>query len=228
MTTNVIALDGDGVLFNYNKGVAHLYKEVFCKDVKVKLKGAYHAHNEYDLEADGDISQKFKDHFISLFDKRDMWSRLPAIEGAKEAIDIMISKGYEVVCLTSMPPKFEQHRLQNAKLHDMGISKVIAVDRKTAKEKGISNPKKEYLKRYEPYAFVDDLMKNFTDLSEIKENRSTNLVYLDNKYPDNPNESFSMDLVHEVVDSLLDFANALPVYKEVEDLNVESKKKIKA
>lgn len=214
MASNEIVLDGDGVLFDYNKGVANLYKEILCNEPKLKEKGSYHVTNEYDFSEVKLTAGSFEDHLMSLFNKRDLWARLPAVEGAKEAIDIMVKKGYDVVCLTSMPKEYEKQRLANARLHNMQVSKVVAVDRAVAKEKGINNPKLNYIETYEPYAFVDDLLKNFVDMEEVKSKNKTRLIYLDNKYPDNPNKSYDESMVHEKITSLMDFAKSLPVYKE--------------
>lgn len=219
--SNVIALDGDGVLFNYNLGVADLYKEVFCKEPKLKMKGAYHVTNEYELSSEEMTAGSFSDHLHSFFNKRGLWQRLPAMEGAKEAVDIMVEKGYEVICLTSMPPEYEKQRLANARLHNINISSVKAVDRAHAKAKGINNPKLDYIQNYEPYAFIDDLLKNFLDMEEIKAKNNTRLVLLDNNYPDNPNEKYDLNMVHEKINSLLEFAKSLPKFEE----NLEEYKK---
>lgn len=226
MKSNEITLDGDGVLFNYNLGVALLYKEVFCKDAKHILPGAYHVTNEYDLSSEKMTAGTFSEHMYTLFNKRKLWERLPAIEGAKEAIDIMVEKGYEVNCLTSMPVEYEKQRLNNAKLHGMKITKVKAVDRSYAKSKGISNPKLKYIQENEPYAFIDDLLKNFLDMEEVKKGGKTQLIWLDNSYVDNPNEKYDQNMVTRVITSLLEFAKALPVYEETEEIELQKPKKI--
>lgn len=224
MRSNEITIDGDGVLFDYNLGVALLYKEVLCKEAKRVRPGAYHVTTEYDLSSEKTTAGSFEEHLHSLFTKRNLWERLPAIEGAKEAIDIMIEKGYEVTCLTSMPTEFEKQRLANAHLHGMKVSSVKAVNRASAKALGIRNPKLHYIKTYEPYAFIDDLLKNFTDMEEIKEKGKTRLVWLDNEYVDDPNAEFDKNMVTETIKSLLAFAKSLPKFVEKEDNIRQSKK----
>lgn len=228
MASNIVVLGGSGVMFNYNLGVAQLYKEVLGKDAKQVMPGAFNVKNEYDLVSEKMTAGSFDEHLHSLFTKRKLWSRLPVIEGVKEAIDVIVAKGYEVVCLTSMPPVLKSQRMDNAKLHGLNISKVIAVDRSIAiaKAQGVNNPKLKYIADYEPYAFIDDMLKNFLDMEEIKKNGNTRMIWIDNSYTDDPNAEYDKNMVHEKINNLMEFANSLPQFKEEIELEVKSNKSV--
>ena len=205
-----IAIDGDGVLFDYNKAGLMLFEKMFKQKLKEIHPRAYNFHIQYDLQ--NSKRPDFKNLIYPMFDKFHIWGKMPSIEGALEATKMMKEKGYTLVCLTSMPPKYKELRHQNALDLGYPIEEVIAVDRRASKRAGIDNPKKQWIIDNKPVAFIDDLLKNFVDMEDIKE---TKLVWLDNKHSahDNPNETFDKKSVNQIIHSLQHFADNLPSYK---------------
>jgi hypothetical protein len=203
-----IAIDGDGVLFDYNKAAAALFYTLYKENLKEIHPQAYNFHKQYDIE--GSSQPEFMKIIYPMFDKLEIWGKMPGLVGALEATNIMKAKGYTLVCLTSMPPKYKDLRHQNAIALGYPIDHVVAVDRRAAKKSGINNPKKEWIIQNKPVAFIDDLLKNFIDMEDIKD---TQLIWLDNKHSeiDNPNLNFDKKHIHQTIYSLKDFAESLPV-----------------
>lgn len=208
--TKYVAIDGDGVLFDYNLAAALLYERMYKEKLKRVNPGAYNFHIEYDIA--NTKHPEFHKMTYPMFDKMKVWGKMPGLEGALEATKMMKDKGYTLVCLTSMPPTYQSLRLQNAIDLGFPISECVAVDRRAAKRAGVDNPKKQWIMENKPVAFIDDLLKNFVDMEDVTE---TQLVWLDNKHiaSDNPNLSHDKNMVHKIVYSLQELADSLPVYK---------------
>lgn len=205
-TNNIIALDGDGVLFHYNKGVANLFTEITkLNPIEINSK-AYNAHKQFNF--DNEVFPDFKKAIYPLFNKYKYWGKLPIYDNVKESLDLLVSKGYKLVCLTSMPPKYKELRMQNIQKHNLPIDDVIAVDRLACRKLNIQNPKLDFIEKVKPIAFVDDLLKNFIDMEHITD---TQLVWLDNQHcvSDNPNLNYD-DIFHQKIHSLMDFAQSMP------------------
>lgn len=203
--SNVILVDGDGVMLDYNKAFADCYSKTYNIPLTCVFPRAYTAIKEYGINISnhGSYDQIYKD-----FEPLNMWRNMPALPGSVEAINSLIDKGYDVRCLTSMPPQYELDRLHNLNMVGFKINKVYAVNRKNAAKNGIKNPKLDIIKQTKALAFIDDLRKNFINC----ENLNTKMVWLDNEHPleDNPNIE-SVDCTIDItVKSLLEFSNLFP------------------
>lgn len=220
--TKYIAIDGDGVLFDYNKAAANLYESLYNEKLKEVHPKAYNFDVQYDLQQSSE--PQFKSKMYSLFDKHEVWGKMPAIEGALEATRLMKEKGYTLVCLTSMPPRYQYLRHQNALSLGYPIDHVVAVDRRQSRLQGIENPKKQWILDNKPVAFIDDLLINFLDMADIKD---TQLVWLDNQHCNNknPNDIYDKNQVHTITNSLMDFAKTLPQYNNLSEYTTKSLRK---
>lgn len=218
--TKYIAIDGDGVLFDYNKAAAALFYKLYKEELREVYPQAYNFHIQYDIE--GSKKPDFMKLIYPMFDKFEIWGKMPGLEGALEATKMMKDKGYTLVCLTSMPPKYQSLRHQNALDLGYPIDHVIAVDRRSAKKNGINNPKKAWILENKPVAFIDDLLKNFIDMEDVID---TQLIWLDNQHShhDNPNLEFDKASVHQTIHKLQDFANSLPIYEPQNQPSVKMK-----
>lgn len=204
MNNNIVLIDCDGVLLDYNKAFAECYAKAYSVDLKVVFPRAYTAVKEYGIDM---TKHNSYDDIYRDIEHLQMWRNMPALSGSVEAINRLVNKGYDVRCLTSMPPKYELDRLHNLQKLGFKIDKVYAVDRKIAKSQGIDNPKLEIIKSTNAIAFIDDLMKNFTECEGVQ----TELYWLDNQHPleDNPNTGYDTSHVKRVI-SLHEFVEIFP------------------
>lgn len=192
-----IAIDGDGVLFDYNAVYPLVWRKAFGEELVEVQPNSYHAHNQYGVEF---TSKAQEQKFFDAFDE-DVWATMPALHGAIEATRMLFSHGYSLVCVSSMPARFTQARMNNLLTLWMPFDRVIA----TGRGEGDGNPKKAVIEALNPTYFVDDLLSNFEGVPS-----TTHTAWIDYKKMDSP----SLDLVSEgwhdsTHGTLLDFAKWL-------------------
>ena len=192
-TNNLLVLDADGVMLDYNAAYPKVWKAAFGEDLVRVRENCYHAHTEYGVELSDPLKKKM---FYSAFDDR-VWSDMPALAGAVEGAQLLAAAGYRLICVTSMPTRFQGARHQNLQKLGFPIERVIATGRKFK-----SNPKLAALAELQPAAFVDDLLHNFDAVPD-----DVHKALIDYGNVDSPNlgleDKFSHHSVHG---SLLDFA----------------------
>lgn len=198
-------------MLNYNEAYKEIYMEGFGIDLDLVDKNAFHADNVWNREQ---VNVKKKSDFYKMSHVLRIWKRMKALDGAVEAINNLVDSGYEIVCVTSMPAQYEADRLHNLQALGFKINRIIATPRK-----GKGNPKKYYIESLCPLYFVDDLIKNFEDIDS-----STQLVYIDRKYSDDPNAEQGHISYHQTFSSLKEFSDmVLQKYlKEKDKLNENS------
>jgi phosphoglycolate phosphatase-like HAD superfamily hydrolase len=154
----LLALDGDGVIFDYRKAFPVVWKAAFGDEIEMVAPNSYHAHTAYGISWESDEQKnKFFEHF-----ETHAWATMPLMDGADEACKLLKDAGYKLIIVSSMNPTFSQARADNCKLFDLPIDDVIAVKR-VEKE----NPKLAELHRLKPAALVDDLIDNFEGLDPV-------------------------------------------------------------
>lgn len=152
----IFALDADGVLLNYNAAYPGVYQKAFGKPLPLVRADAYHAGAAYGLTLEPGTVEH--DQFFAHFDTDD-WSNMPLLPGVREACWALHDAGYQLVCVTSMPTRFEAARLANFQRHKLPIERVIATGRYLG-----DNPKRSHIEELGPIVFVDDLAHNFLGL----------------------------------------------------------------
>jgi len=141
------------------------------------------------------------------------WRTMPIQDGALQACILLHQAGYELVCVTAMPAKFIEHRLENFRLHGFPIDNIISSGFDKANFN--NNPKRKIIEDLHPVAFVDDLRRNFKDIQGVH----TKLVFIDHEYHDDPNqhENIYYDVKYP---SLLEFAeNFLKTEQHGQDIS---------
>jgi hypothetical protein len=107
---------------------------------------------------------------------------MPMHEGALQACLLLHQAGYELVCVTTMPARFIDHRLENLRSHGFPIDKVISTVHD--KQNVHYNPKKEAIEELHPVVFVDDIRRNFKDIQGVH----TKLIFIDHEYDEHRNQ----------------------------------------
>jgi hypothetical protein len=192
MKKRIFALDADGVLLNYNRAFPGVYQKAFGKPLELIRPDAYHATNAYGLTLAKGTPEY--DQFYAHFGY-EAWSTMPVYDGVVEACHALHQAGYTLVCVTSMPPEFEQARMENLRAHGLPFEQVIA----TGRYKGI-NPKLEVLQQLQPVAFADDLAHNFHGLDG-----SVHKGLIDYGNYDSPNRTLDLSVADSTHSSLLEF-----------------------
>ena len=150
MSKGIIALDADGVLLDYNLAYAGAWERAFGVYPLEKDPHAYWPIDRWQvLHLTGDRLQQFRGCFDESF-----WGSIPAMDGALQACQALTGAGYELVCVTALPAKFQAARLQNLRQHGFPIETVYATD---GADCGRS-PKANVLNSLRPIAFVDDYL----------------------------------------------------------------------
>jgi len=145
-----MALDGDGVLLDYNLAYARAWARAFGVFPRERDPQAYWSMDRWEVERlDGDrlhqLRAAFDDHFRAT---------IPAIEGAVEACHILKEQGYRLVRVTALSARFAAARYSNLLNLGFPIDTVIATDN-VGKEQ---SPKANALHALRPVSFVDDYL----------------------------------------------------------------------
>ncbi|CAF0939112.1 unnamed protein product [Rotaria sordida] len=171
----IIALDCDGVLLDTHSAFAQLYTKTFGKELAIVSPKSYSAKKLYGVEFTPEEHNQFK-----TAHEAEGWRMMPPLDGALEACLMLHNAGYELVCVTAMPGRFLNDRLENFRLHGFPIDKVISTGYDPIDP--TNNPKKQTIEALKPVVFVDDLRRNLKDI----EGEHTKLVFIDHGCHDEP------------------------------------------
>ncbi|UUZ71236.1 HAD family hydrolase [Polaromonas sp. P1(28)-8] len=146
----LIALDGDGVLLDYNRAYAKAWERATGRFPAERDIEAYWAIDRWDVER---LGGENLEQFRACFDV-DFWSTIPPLASAVEACHRLHEQGYDLVCVTALSEDLADARLRNLRKHDFPIEQVFA----TAHSPGGRSPKADVLDQLKPVAFVDDYL----------------------------------------------------------------------
>ncbi|KVP65620.1 hypothetical protein WJ96_04435 [Burkholderia ubonensis] len=192
-TSDLIVLDGDGVLFDYRKAFPGVWKRAFGTDIEMVRPDAYHADAAYGITWESEAQMQ---HFFSHFGE-EAWATMPLMDGADEACRLLADAGYRLVIVSSMNPEFAAARKKNCEAFGLPIEAVHAVRRTGAAD---HNPKLATLHALKPLALVDDLKANFEGLTGIHR------AFIHYGRFDCPSIGYAGAEADTTHDSLLDFA----------------------
>lgn len=218
MNRGIIAIDADGVMLDYNIAFKEVYERAFNVTLTLHDAQAFHATNMWGLKP---FTEQEKKEFYRQSHDYAIWTKMPAIPGAVEAVNQLVEMGFEIVCVTSMPPQYEQDRLKNLQNLGFKINKIIATNRI-----GKENPKKKPIEVLNPLYFLDDLVKNFQDIQ-----CDTKLVYIERNYTEKPNKvkgdiDIKFDLMGSSIQEFVDYIITNDLKKESGKSNTYSKIKM--
>lgn len=146
----LIALDADGVLIDYHEGYAMAWERAFGERPRVKDPGGYHPKDYWDVP---ELDQAGRIHLNERGFTREVWESMPAIAGAREACELLVNAGFELVCITALSERYRKERRQNLKNERIPVRAVHTVG-----HAGLGNPKAAIIKKLSPAAFVDDYL----------------------------------------------------------------------
>lgn len=141
---------------HYNHAYALAWERAFGTLPRLKNNNAYWPADRWDIHH---LREERLHVFRKQFDHH-FWSSMPALDGAVEACNLLVSRGFRLICVTAMEPEFEAHRLSNLKNLGFPIEQVIATGDSSG-EKRLKSPKADILNELKPVAFVDDFAHYF-------------------------------------------------------------------
>lgn len=145
---STIAIDCDGVLLDYATAYGAAWQRAFGEHPTLQDAHAYWPMDRWAvLRLAGEELERLREVFDEEF-----WSTIPPVAGAVEACQILVTNGYQLVCVTALDDKFAAARSRN--LLDLGfpIHQVIT----TGADATVKSPKAAALSDLKPVAFVDD------------------------------------------------------------------------
>jgi phosphoglycolate phosphatase-like HAD superfamily hydrolase len=189
----LIVLDADGVLLDYNLAYASAWERAFGSYPQLKNINAYWARDRWAVrQLEGDSLSTFRNFFDESF-----WSPIPAVTGALNACHALSQVGFELICVTALPEKFQPSRLQNLVQLGFPIETVLTVDH----SESTLSPKAEIINLIKPIAFVDDYLPYMSGVHV-----DTNRALITREHEMSPNQGPLLDGISSVHTNLEDFA----------------------
>jgi phosphoglycolate phosphatase-like HAD superfamily hydrolase len=193
LTNKLIVLDADGVLLDYNLAYASAWEKAFDNYPTLKNANAYWAKDRWAADQlQGEALAKFRNVFDASF-----WSTIPAIKGALNACHSLSQAGFELICVTALPGKFQPARLQNLVQLGFPVETVLTADHS---ESNVS-PKAEIINLFKPIAFVDDYLPYMSGIHV-----DTHRALITREHEMSPNQGSLLDGISSVHKNLEDFA----------------------
>lgn len=195
LNPDLIALDGDGVLLNYNPVVGPIWHRHFGEVITPKDTRAFWTSNYWGVE-EPPRGHPFWDTF-----NQHGWQLMAPLPGAVDACHRLVAAGYELVCVTSIPDHRAPVRLANLRSHGFPIDRVVGAG---AIPHHLPAPKKAAIEALGPAWFVDDEVRKLSGFEH-----RLGLALVDSGAPDSPNRNVPVDHLDVVVPSLAAFADWL-------------------
>ncbi len=189
-----IAIDGDGVLLDYNAAYAKAWHKAFGELPELKNPNAYWALDRWTVkQVDGSELDRLRAAFDDEF-----WSTIPPIPGALEACELLVGLGYELVCVTALTERHLEARSRNLSSLGFPVSKVICTSNVATSQ----SPKANVLQALKPVAFIDDYAPYLVGVDP-----SIHLALIMRDPEGSPNHGELLRLSHSQHPSLMDFAS---------------------
>ena len=153
MASHIIALDCDGVLLDYDRAYASAWQRAFGEFPREVEPLAYWPLQRWGVRR---VVGQELERFRAAFDER-FWSGLPAVPGARQACERLCDAGFELACVTALPPHLAEARRKN--LGSLGFPAMRVIT--TGYTRGDVSPKAAALAALAalaPVAFVDDYL----------------------------------------------------------------------
>lgn len=146
----LIALDADGVLLDYNLAYAAAWERAFGRRPALRDPNAYWPLDRWHVER---LAGAKLDQFRACLDWT-FWSTVPALPGAREACERLVVAGYRLVCVSAIRAEFAEARRRNLEALGFPLEDFVA----TGNAGGDVSPKAAVLQELQPVAFVDDYL----------------------------------------------------------------------
>lgn len=192
---NLIALDADGVLVDYNQGYARAWEQAFGVQLKEINPHAYWAVDRYEVPR---LDCAGRAQLRAAMDST-YWGTLSALPGALAACVSLKAQGYRLVCVSAIEAKHQPARLRNLAALGFPLDDVIATGGGSV---GGISPKAAVIRQLAPIAFVDDFAPYLTGLA----GGPTHLALILRELEGSPNQGAALTLANSTHRNLEAFA----------------------
>ncbi len=144
----VVALDGDGVLLDYNGAYPRAWSKAFGVTPTLLHPEAYWPMARWGVP---ELTGSKLEDLRATFDQ-DFWSTIEPMPGALHACEQLVNAGFDLVCVTALDDRFAQARADNLRHFGFPISRVVA----TGNDASVQSPKAKAVASLNAVAFVDD------------------------------------------------------------------------
>lgn len=190
---HLLAFDADGVIIDYHASYALAWQRAFGHPVPVVDPLAYWPKDRYGLRhLSGSELALFRAQFNHA-----LWSDMPALPGAAEALLLLSSAGYDLVCVSAVRPEHRQAREDNLRSLGLPIQKVFSCHGAA----GPASPKAAALASLMPAAFVDDYLPYMRGVDP-----SIHTALIDRSPNGSPNVGAERRLARSAHSDILDFS----------------------
>ena len=197
MPKQIIAIDADGVMLDYNLAYVKAWQRTFGY-LPVEINPhAYWASDRWGIQhLRGAELMRFR----SSFDK-EFWTTVPILDNVVEACDLLHQAGYELVCVTAIDEQHREYRLQNLISHGLPFDRVIASGSRDRIDG--HSPKAIALTELKPVAFVDDYLPYFKGVDSTIHKA----LIMRSTEPGHPNQGEDIKTIDTQHNNLLGFSN---------------------
>jgi phosphoglycolate phosphatase-like HAD superfamily hydrolase len=193
MSKPLIALDGDGVLLDYNLAYSQAWSQFTGVYPVERDFRAYWPMERWGVQhLSGDRLAKFRAVFDGGF-----WSSIPAMAGAVDACHRLHDHGYQLVCVTALEERFVNARLTNLQDQGFPIERVYGVQNQI----GPKNPKADIIDTLQPAVFVDDYLPYLAGIRS-----ATHTAQILREPNGSPNTGAALDAVGSTLTDLAAFS----------------------
>ena len=195
LSNNLIALDADGVLVDYNRGYACAWEQAFgVKPIEINPQ-AYWAVDRFDVTR---LDFAGRARLRAAMDET-YWGTLSALPGALAACVSLKAQGYRLVCVSAIEAKNQPARMRNLVALGFPIEDVIATGGEPV---GGLSPKAAVIQQLAPIAFVDDFAPYLNGLA----GGPTHLALILRELEGSPNQGAALTLADSTHHNLEAFA----------------------
>lgn len=141
---NTVALDADGVQLNFDLGFRITASKALGRELELLNPRAYSMRERYGMTPKENATA-----WEAMMTEPAGWRGLPALEGAKEAVDALKKAGKRIIVVTKIPSDVVDLRAENLKKLGLHFDDIVVT-------KMGNNCKTEALSKIKPALFVDD------------------------------------------------------------------------
>lgn len=147
----IVVLDADGVLLDYHQAYKEAWFQAFGEKLEEVNANAYSPVQRWGARQ---LQLPDEFHRLERAMSDDFWLHMQAMDGAAHACQRLYNAGFELICVSALPHKYQYHRYENLQKLGIPIKSVYATGSEW--RIGKTSPKAVIVNQIKPVVFVDD------------------------------------------------------------------------